>query len=109
MVVRNIDKGNEISENSDIPFSSQRLLVGNFTVAETFLKGLIKKVAPSGWFTPSPKILIHPLEMTEGGFSQVEERALLELANQMGARRTLVYDGPILSDSLVIEKLNMLK
>ncbi len=109
MSVRHINTGNEVTESSNIPFTSQRILVGNFMVAEAFLKSLVKKTAPTGWFTPSPKILIQPLEMAEGGLSPVEERALLELAAQVGARKTLVYDGAILSDKLVIEKLNMLK
>jgi rod shape-determining protein MreB and related proteins len=109
MTVRHINSGKEITETSHPAFSSQRLLVGDFTVAEHFLKGLVKKAAPAGWFTASPKILIHPLEMIEGGLSQVEERALLELAAQVGARKAGVYLGSGISDELVIEKLNMLK
>jgi MreB/Mbl protein len=109
MTVRHINSNKELTESTDIPFTSQRLLVGDFTVAEQFLKYLVKKVAPTGWFTPSPKILIQPLEMIEGGLSQVEERALLELATQVGGRKVLVYCGAILSDKLVTEKLNMLK
>jgi MreB/Mbl protein len=109
MTVRHINSNKELTESTDVPFTTQRLLVGDFTVAEQFLKYLVKKVAPTGWFTPSPKILIQPLEMIEGGLSQVEERALLELAAQVGGRKVLVYCGAILSDKLVTEKLNMLK
>jgi MreB/Mbl protein len=109
MTVRHINSNKEMTESTDIPFTTQRLLVGDFTVAEQFLKQLVKKVAPTGWLAPSPKILIQPLEMIEGGLSQIEERALLELAAQVGARKALVYDGLELSDKLVIEKLNMLK
>ena len=109
MTVRHINSGNEVTEISNPAFTSQRLLVGDFAVAEHFLKRLVKKAAPTGWFTPSPKILIHPIEMIEGGLSQVEERALLELAAQVGARKAEIYLGCSISDELVIEKLNMLK
>ena len=109
MTVRHINTGNEVTETSNASFTSQRLLVGDFTVAEHFLKNLVKKVAPTGWFTPSPKVLLHPIEMIEGGLSQVEERALLELAAQVGARKASIYLGSSINDELVIEKLNMLK
>lgn len=57
-------------------FTGTRLLVGRFDIAVNTLATLTK--AP--WFKPNPVIVIHPIEMSEGGLSQLEERILLELA-----------------------------
>ncbi len=52
------------------------------------------------------QILIHPLEMTDGGLCQIEERLFLEFAMRTGASKALVWVGPELSDEEVKEKLN---
>jgi hypothetical protein len=49
-------------------------------------------------------MLILPMEKTEGGLSQVEERVLQELALGAGARRALVWVGQELSDQELRQK-----
>lgn len=40
----------------------------------------------------------HPLEMSDGGLSEVEHRVLLELAGGCGSVKTVVHEGPELTD-----------
>ena len=94
---RNIYSGKEREVSATTPFTSQRLLVGNFTEAEKVLSQVVKDTKDSSLM---PAIFImHPTEMCEGGLSQVEERVLLELAMNTGARKAKVYVGHELSDS----------
>lgn len=88
------------------PFTTDRLLVGKFLAAERALKDAFKQVLSGSLFAPSPKVVIHPLEMIEGGLSEVEERALQEVARGAGARRAFVWVGHELSDAEVVEKLD---
>ena len=103
--VRSIDSGTEVEVSPESPFSSTRLLVGSFTVAEAALKEGLKKASGGKWFKPSPCVVMHPLEMTEGGLSEIEERVLHELAVGAGAMKVVVWVGPQLSDAEVREKV----
>lgn len=42
---------------------------------------------------PSPQIVMHQLEKTEGGLTSVEDRVLRELAVAAGAREVLIHIG----------------
>ena len=53
----------------------------------------------------SVSIVIHPMERIEGGLSQIEERALRELAIGAGASRVAVWVGDALTDEEVAGKL----
>ena len=103
--IRDIDNNSMITVMAVEPFSSNRMLVGNFTNASNLLRNEVKKSIKRGWFTPSPRVLIHAAEMAEGGLSEVEERAIRELAADAGARIVFVWDGHDLTDSEVIAKL----
>lgn len=83
------------------PFTTTRLLVGNFTNAEKLLAKSLKQLYKNKWFSPSPFIVIQPLEMVEGGLSEVEERAIHELAASAGASRVVVWVGHELSNEEV--------
>ena len=74
-------------------FTSTRLLVGNFPEAESLLIRLVKEVRSNGLFAVKPRMVIQPLEMTEGGLSVVEERIFLELGASAGARHVKVHVG----------------
>jgi hypothetical protein len=95
--VRNLENGIEVDLRSEAPFTTKRLLVGEFSKAERLLKNGLRKVH-KGTFSPSPIILIQPMEMVEGGLSEVEERLFKELAAGAGARRVLIWIGHELSD-----------
>lgn len=79
-------------------FKHPRTLLADFAVAERTVKQFIKKVAPNTFFSPSPIVVIQPLDMLEGGLTQIEIRAFAELCSMAGARRVYVWTGPELSN-----------
>lgn len=99
---RHIEQQKEAVETALEPFTTKRLLVGEFTAAEKYLRAAIKKVHEGKWFSASPVVIIHPMEMIDGGLSQIEERAFMELAAGAGARKVMVWVGHELSDQEVI-------
>jgi rod shape-determining protein MreB len=88
------------------PFTTTRLLVGQFMAAECALKKGFKDVLSRKWFSPSLSVVIHPLEKVEGGLSEVEERVFKELALSAGARRAKVWVGHELSDAEALLRAN---
>ncbi|MCG8157725.1 hypothetical protein JMY81_12665 [Brenneria goodwinii] len=106
MVVRNPEIHQEISDASQV-FSNSRLLVADFFRAQKVLYDLTRKFVKRSWFKFGRDILIiHALEMNEGGLSPVEERVLQEITVASSLKAHLiVIDGPrILTDSEVIEQ-----
>ena len=69
-----------ISESPTEPFTTQRLLVGNFDTAWRCIISAEKQLSIKGLFKRKPKVIVEPKEMVEGGISQVEERIFQELA-----------------------------
>jgi rod shape-determining protein MreB len=53
------------------------------------------------------RILIQPLEKTEGGLSEIEERGLRELATRLGAGQVVVCVGSELTDEAVKVRLGV--
>lgn len=86
------------------PFGHPRSLVSDFVLAEAVLKYFVIQAAPSGWkrlVAPSPRMVIHPLEDPEGGYTPVEIRALRELGAAVGAAHVTVWQGrPLTSEEL---------
>jgi rod shape-determining protein MreB len=78
-------------------FKHPRTLLADFAIAERTIKHFIKKVVPNTFFTPTPVIVIHPLNMLEGGLTQIEIRAFAEICSMAGASRVYVWTGPELS------------
>ncbi len=84
------------------PFDNENYFIHDFDAAEELLIHLLTKTNVSNFLTPSPSIIMHPMERTPNNFSQVEYRALLELALGAGAREAFVY----LGDELNKENIN---
>ena len=88
------------------PFSHPRTLLADFTVAEKLLQSIFRKLHQSRIFQPSPRVVMHPLEKTDGGLTVVERRAFRELAAGAGAREVVVYEGaPLPLDNFDFEAL----
>lgn len=100
--IRNINDRKEIELTATSPFTTERLLVGNFTVAQTLLKKGLKIVMGKKFFAPT--VLMHPIEKVDGGLSQVEERVLKDLAIIAGAQKVFVRVGPELNDNDVLRE-----
>src|SRR6266446_6328453 len=88
--IRHVESGREFS--ADDSFSNSRLLVASSTVAARVLRQGLRTVLPKVGI--APVIVMHPLEMVEGGLSEVEERSLTEIAYAVGAREVYVFTGP---------------
>lgn len=102
--VRHIDFDRRVVERSQQGFTSERLLVGNFTEAGATFQRAMREIHKGRWYTPSPFVLMHPLDMVTGGLSQVEDRILRELATFAGARAIDVWVGPELTDQEVKQR-----
>ena len=104
--VRHLESNAEVTLDAQPPFTTSRLIIGEFSVAESLLKRGIREVSKRGFLSMAPFVVIQPLEMLEGGLSEVEERVLREVAIGAGATRVVVWVGPQLSDAEVKAKFN---
>jgi rod shape-determining protein MreB len=89
------------------PFKHPRTLVSDFTVAEVVLKQFVKKASQAsrgGIFRFAPIIVFHPLVNPEGGFTQIETRAMHELMIASGARKSIIWMGRELSKQELISQ-----
>ena len=104
--IRHIEIQNDLVVESPTHFTTNRLLIGQFLIAQQTLKiGMNKLMKNRRFFTPSPRVVMHPLEMVESGLSEVEERVFREVALGAGAMKAVIWVGPALSDFEVKEKL----
>lgn len=80
------------------PFAHPRSLVSDFTAGEQLLKAFLRRLQGNSIFAVSPKVVMHPQGEPDGGFTQIEIRALHEMAMGAGASRVVVWQGRGLSD-----------
>jgi len=104
--VRSLKSGLDVTVVAQAPFTSTRLLIGQFVTAQNTLKDALKHVSKERFLAVSPYIVIHPLEMAEGGLSEIEERIFREVAIGAGASKVVVWVGHELNDAEVKEKLS---
>ncbi|OEE67486.1 rod shape-determining protein MreB [Enterovibrio norvegicus FF-33] len=74
------------------PFKHNRSFVADFMCAEKILQHGMYTLHKSK-IKPSPRVIVHQLEKTDGGLTDIEERVLRELAIGAGAREVVVYLG----------------
>jgi hypothetical protein len=97
--VRCVETNRNATRAGGPTFSTARLLVGTFSAAGTLLKAAVEECVVASEFIPARRLFVmHPLELSDGGLSEVEHRVLLELAAGAGASRTVVHEGAELSD-----------
>ena len=102
--LRHIEDNREITVSAIESFTTKRLLIGEFTTAEKYLKQGFDMIHQGKWLPASPVVVIQPLEMIDEGLSQIEERVLREVAAGAGARKVVVWVGQELSDQEVISR-----
>ncbi|MBA0170618.1 hypothetical protein EXT60_01290 [Pectobacterium carotovorum subsp. carotovorum] len=93
LTVRNVDTKQEVTEQSETPFTTTRLLLGQMIPAMKLLDRLARKVAPKRLIDlfSSHKVIIHAMEMNEGGHSQVEFASYIELAKSISPQGKHIY------------------
>lgn len=74
------------------PFKHNRSFVADFMCAEKILQHGMYTLHKSK-IKPSPRVIVHQLEKTDGGLTDIEERVLRELALGAGAREVVIYLG----------------
>ncbi len=84
------------------PFTTERLLVGNFDAALSVVQIVVNRVYSARIKIISPAIVIHPLEHLEGGLSPVEKQTFFNLAVSCGASEVQVWEGNELTDMEVV-------
>jgi len=82
MCLRSLSSGQEVIGHGT--FSNQRILIGAFFIAEKILRDLVMQVEPLHWWDNFIRlrrydVVIDVLELNEGGLSEVEERAIMEV------------------------------
>lgn len=86
------------------PFKHPRSLISDFTVANQIIKRLVRKLVGRRLFLPGPFIVLHPDVTMDGGITQIEVRALRELALGAGASRAIVWEGRELTDGELLNR-----
>ena len=84
------------------PFGHPRTLVSDFTSGEQLIREFVRRVQGHRWFSLAPVILMHPVGDPSGGFTQIELRALREMAVGAGASEVFLYQGRSLSDPEIL-------
>jgi rod shape-determining protein MreB len=103
--LRRLESDTELTVVALEPFTTSRCLIGQFCLAEKLLQGAIKRLPKNRFLAVALRIVIHPVEMVEGGLSEVEERVFREIALGARASKVLVWVGDALSDAEVRDKL----
>ncbi|MEQ9746368.1 YjaA family stress response protein, partial [Pectobacterium actinidiae] len=107
ITVRNLATQHEATTHS--AFSNNRILVADFMNASEALRAVIRQVSSFDWrnWFSSTTLLIHALEMNEGGLSPVEERILQEITimNCRKSRLIVISSAVPLSDSDALERI----
>ncbi|MEH6585537.1 MAG: hypothetical protein V7720_03210 [Halioglobus sp.] len=107
ITIRTLDGSDRFLEaEPDRPFSTKRLLIADFTSAESTLTEAVEKLRGGGILRKSFRAVIHPIEMSQGGLSEVEEKALRELACSVGAHHHAIHIGSILSQHEALAKIS---
>lgn len=100
--LRQIEARKEREVLAQNPFTTTRLLVGQFREAESLLRTAVQEIENGRFLKVRPVMVMHPLEMVDGGLSEIEERIYHELAIGAGARSAFVYVGSPLTDADVM-------
>lgn len=107
ITLRNAKTGETVSEVPDSasnPFGHPRSLVSDFLAGEQLMKALLRKLLPGSLFAASPRVVLHPLGDPAGGFTQIEVRALQEMARGAGASEVIVWQGRALTNQELMDR-----
>lgn len=106
VVITRLDTGRTISRTAKEKFSSSRLVIANFGFAEDAVLATLKELNGTPLLSPALRVVIQQMEKLEGGLSQIEKRALLDLAEHMGgAMVTVLEHGTELTTAQALEVL----
>lgn len=82
------------------PFSHPRSLINDFLVAEKMLQHIFRTLLGKKLISPTPRVVVHPMEKIEGGMTMIESKAFTEMALGAGAREAVLHHGAVQSASV---------
>jgi hypothetical protein len=88
--VLNVDTGLVVNGIPLSPFTTSRLLIGEFDPALELIRALITKVRSNRVLKPFLHVIVQPIDLVDGGVSSVEKRTFAELGFQSGATLVLL-------------------
>ena len=93
--VYDLETGKFIDRVSSKPFSNERVLFGDFAEIEAFVKSIVVDLIKDKnyFFPPSLVILMHQMELKEGGVTEIEKRAMIDSARHMNGKEVFLYFG----------------
>jgi len=98
------NKAYDLRLNKDLdvsnPFSHPRVLISSFVMAERVLMHGFREIHKNKFLSPSPIVIMHPMEKLEGGITDIECRVFRELAFGAGAREVHIHVGDELDTNL---------
>ena len=98
-IVKSLKNNKTICLKATKPFSTKRLLVGEFSTAVELLESGLKQFDKSFF---APLIVMHPVENIDEKLSEIEEKTFKELALNAGARTVKLWVGKELSDEEIL-------
>lgn len=87
----NLNTGEEASRLAIRPFSTQRVVLASFDPANETVLAAIRDLSLKTTFL-ALKVVIQQLEGAEGGLSDIEKRALREIAEMAGAKKVYIVE-----------------
>jgi actin-like ATPase involved in cell morphogenesis len=91
--VTDLCSGETVSKQAIQPFSSTRNVVSSFNPASETIQSALEELGLTGRsFLSKMNILIQQQEGLEGGLSDIEKRALRDLAEMAGANKVFILE-----------------
>ncbi|SKA52434.1 rod shape-determining protein [Enterovibrio nigricans] len=81
------------------PFSHPRSLVSDYKAFQPLLRYAISQVVKMGILKPRIQVILHPMEKVEGGVTELEKKALCDMAYNAGVKSAFVYWGEALEET----------
>ncbi len=94
LTIKSVKSGETIALKATTPFSTKRLLIAEFSIAQKLLQSGIERLNKS---FIKPIVIAHPLENIDDKLSEVEEKIFKELILSAGAREVKLHIGRELS------------
>jgi actin-like ATPase involved in cell morphogenesis len=90
--VTDLSSGETVSKQAIQPFSSIRNVVSSFKPANETIQSALEELGTTSSFFFKMNILIQQMEGLEGGLSDIEKRALRDLAEMAGANKVFILE-----------------
>ena len=90
--VTNLSTGKTVSKTSAVAFSNSRIVIANFNVIEALLRDMLKEIIEKKIFPVQLKVLIQQTQEVDGELTEIEKRALRDLAELAGATHVEIVD-----------------